>query len=189
MTTPVLRYRNKGLTLIELMVALAISALLAGATLGIVAQLSGSLKTVQSISQPQRLTRSIQKLLTTDLSNASEYRPMLNGLQLRTMASIDPEDNILRHIPTEVTWEISRDPGQARDTPGRLIRVEMRPGSNVSSRRLVCRDASRIELTAGGQTSARPGGWRPLPTEATLTVRLADLDEPLQWVHRTEEAE
>lgn len=182
------RTARAGLTLVELMVALAISAMLAGAMLGLVAQLSRGLRTARAAGQDRLRHQGLRRLLETDLASATAYRMGTDRLELRTLVSIDPPSQQLRHLPVEVVWRIDRSDADRLDDPGLLLRVEAVGGTTTKRTRLVGPDVQRIDLRPAGSNQPGRGDWSALPEEAIVTVELAGSETPLQFRHRTRQA-
>jgi prepilin-type N-terminal cleavage/methylation domain-containing protein len=150
-----------GLTLVELMVALAITGLLAGATLTVVARLSAD-QAIDAAQAPRE--EPVARLVRMDLAHSRRFRPTERGFDVQTYACLDARTGELSFLPVEVAYEV-RAEGPARV----LVRTQRGPGAAVHTR-LAGFGIEGIGIRKAGLAprASGAGPWRP--TGATMVV-------------------
>ncbi len=165
--------RRTGLTLIELSVALAISALLAAAALRAATTLARVEAIERGSAEATDSDGPVRRLLRTDLVHAKRYRTTKNGLELESWAMLDEQTLAIEHLPGTVTY-----PVQAIDDTPWLIRRQRRSsaGDAEDFDELVCPGVKRVALETSGSPAGRtgPGGWRTVPAAATMVIEFSD---------------
>lgn len=104
--TAVLRCR-RGLTLVEMMAALAISTLLAVATLSVVQSMLRSESIVRAASPWLGLDAPLRDMLRRDLAQAREYQVAAQRVTFRLTASLEPNLD-QGHLPASIVYEVRR---------------------------------------------------------------------------------
>lgn len=172
--------REKALTLVELMVCLALAAMLMAATLGSLRGLSQDRRATAGQTEAQWRLESLRQLLEADLEMADEIGFQNGELTLHTLRWIDGRSGRLDVLPCRVrygvrtmdgrSWLCRRQealvPGAAGGLTCELVGPEMviaavtaaggdglggSPGGNLGSAA-----ALSVQAVAGGQTAA----WR-----------------------------
>jgi prepilin-type N-terminal cleavage/methylation domain-containing protein len=100
--------RNAGLTLIELIAALTIAAMLMTAVLGVVTTLSRGQAAQKGQCEAVSLRLRLQSLMAPDFRSARQCRSTDQGLELTCGAGLDPETLELRHLDSTVTYKVVR---------------------------------------------------------------------------------
>jgi len=165
--------RDKALTLVELIVALAIAAAVTAAALRVTVGLSRSSRRIAS-QDALELTDGLSKVLATDLGHADRYRATREGFELDSAASIDPKTHELRHGRCKVAYQIARI-----DQRACLLRKQTPDPAARSCTELIAVGIRAIRLY---ETGHEPTGheqsshdlWRPLTERMTVTVTPQD---------------
>jgi len=164
---------HRGMTLIEMMMALAIVGLLTAAALTVATNLSRSRRLDATRTTDAAVAESIGGLLAADIRNATAYHLQAGGIELQARASLDAETFEMRHLPVTVIYEI-REIADARW----LVRRQQADGKDVLSE-LVCRDAAAVTLRPiDGDSKRSSGTWRPLPACVEVAVTFEDSNRP-----------
>jgi len=171
---------NHGLTLVEMLAALAITALILAAVLPVTASLARSHALGENTQEQVSLESALRGLLATDLVHARSYRMTPNGVELEGLATLDLGTLELQHIPSTVRYEVRRIGARSW-----LARVQ---GSDPAGwvAELVCSDASAIGLRDASQPAAASGDWQELPDAVIVRVGFATADRaPVEFLlHR-----
>jgi len=162
--------RSEGLTLVEMLAALAISAALAAAAMGAAAHLSRSGRMLEAGRDRAALETGLERLLAGDVRNADRWAVLGDGIALRTTARLDPKDLEMRHLPSEVSYRIRRIAGHG------WLTKRQRSANAPDHVELVCRGASRIRLICDGEEQENSRKWRAMPARLEIIVTLDDPD-------------
>lgn len=98
--------RRKGMTLIELLVALAIVALVTAGVLGVVTNLSRGQGNRRQELLASRMENGLEKLLRIDFQHATKLQRQGNGFLLTSDAGLAEDTRELEHLPCEIRYEI-----------------------------------------------------------------------------------
>ena len=162
----------KGLTLIELMVALAIAALLTTAVLGVTGRLLRAEVLNRRAAAGLSRTSGLEYLLEMDLLHAQRFRCRDNGFELQSVAALRAEDLETAHLGSLVRYEV-------REIAGRswLVRTQQSVAAGDFTR-LVCSGVKAVSLRpAKGERAVRSSRrWRPVPERVIVTATFADGD-------------
>ncbi len=174
--------RRKGLTLIELTVTLAITAMLITALMSVTMRISRAELAVDPGDTQAELGPALERLIRRDFGHALKFRLTPFGIDLQSAASISETDCEIKHIRSTVYYEVIRVNGinwltrrQVRETDGKESLYLVIP--NVVSLAVV--DLISPET---GKTS-----WRRFPTQPlAIRVTLDDAqgDKPTALTHR-----
>ena len=155
--------RRAGLTLVEVTLALAITALLA----------VGVLEVITACTRGDRLDRrwqtSVQRqaalaeLLTTDLSHARRVMKTAMGFQLDSRAALDAQTMELEHLPSTVVYEVRKIGSRTW-----LSRTQQLT-DQAPSRELVAAGPKTLEIAAVGGRDLPAGRWTSMPEAVTVT--------------------
>ena len=103
------RWMNKrALTLVELVVALAITTMLAVAALQVVSTLARTERVASAAEETDALGDSLRLLLVGDLLNADRTRETAGGFTIRTHTYLAPGAAAPQHLPSLVTYEVRK---------------------------------------------------------------------------------
>jgi len=186
---------NKGLTLIELLAALAIVAMLTSACLAVVCRLNAARGRLDSRQAgagelPDRLV----ELLRVDIIHARQYRLVPGGFEFAGLSAIEPGSMNRRHLPAEVNYQVVTLAGDCW-----LVRTQKTIGRPAWSE-LVCRGVGEITLLdateeAEQEESIEEAGQLevdkyvdvPAALEARIVSAGAEGNQPVAqslWLHR-----
>lgn len=154
------RFRSqKGLTMVELMAALAITAILTVTSLGIISNLWRQQKVHRSHQEDFQTRQALQRLLELDLKNAYRFRAIEDGLELKTRSVLDGGMN-LRNQEGLVAYRILHIGSDSW-----LVRTQS-GSSQAATCEPVCRGITGITLmrlddSSGGSAAnwQWAGGW------------------------------
>lgn len=155
-----MRLRPTGLTLVEMVVALAIAAVLLAGTLTVTARLPRSQGRLHQRTERSSVTEALSRLLNLDVLQADQVRLLPNRVELRTHATLSPAGEV-RHVPGFVAYSL-------RDVSGRtwLVRRQQCADGKTSTA-LVCSEVTGVEMplpaTADSQPADAAEAWRNLP--------------------------
>jgi hypothetical protein len=155
------------LTLVELIVAMAITTLLAVASLQVVTTLARTEKVAQAIGEADYARNSLQRVVTMDLLGAEHFREMTTGsggFALRTRVFLKPGTLAPEQLPSVVMYEVKKAGERSC-----LVRRQQTLGADETVD-LVAVDVRSIRLAGGGDSRADGEGWKELPAAATVTV-------------------
>ena len=180
--------RRCGLTLVELLAALAVTALLATATLAIVSRMGRAHRSAVLADVPDGTHSAAGELLAADVALARRYRNTETGFELQTYASLQRESYEGEHLPVTVSYEVPRPESADRidaDSGRRSVLVRRQvscPGlagaTRAGLRGLVAVDVDRVRIGKPGKPN-RPGAsgrretgeWKALPETVTVRIR------------------
>lgn len=173
-------HRRVGLTLTELMVAMALTGVLAAAALRVAGGLLRSSKPGRNASQRSVVENDLRSVLALDIAHAERYRPDKAGLYVKTRSRLSSDTLELRHLPTRVSYSV-------RKVGERHWLIRTQHGASGEQRTdLVCsgvRSVRMVERPAG--PGPVMGQWKTLDPEAAVRVAFEG-DRPdlqLRW-HR-----
>ncbi len=168
--------RRTGLTLIELMAALAIAAILAVGVLAVTAGLSRADSIARRMDARTDLRQRLGTMLSADLAHARRYRPIGQGFQLGAGVLLDGGTMELRHGPSTIIY-LPRRVGDG----SWLARVQRSPNqrdwTELAARGVI---AAELKPVAGKEAEADKDGWRPMPAEVSVEVRFDDPAHPAE---------
>jgi len=168
--------RRTGLTLIELMLALALTGVLSAAILRAVTGLARDPALRAPVGEEVLLAGRLRELLTGDVASAGSWRATEAGFALRTNVSLDARTLRVAHLPAEVRYEVRRIAGH-----NWLVRVQECPYQPAFAE-LACRGVRsvRMVLPGRGKGPSAPGAWKPMGEAATVRIEFEDGRDPLQ---------
>jgi len=157
-------HSRTGLTLIELVVALAIAGMLMSATLGAVTAVSRAHALTAGADAAASGRNRLRAVLTADLCHTERYARTPDGLSLRTRARLNAKTLEIDHIPATVDYRVRRIDGRPW-----LLRVQK--GSRQGDlAEIMCPDVLSVDvrgLQGGAETE---GKWKGMPDVAVVTV-------------------
>jgi len=178
---------RRGFTLIELMVATVLAALLMAAVLGVLKGVTRSQKTLmRGDTAPPWQARLISQL-EWDLTNSRSVVPTVDGFQLKGFAGRDFASGAALHGPTTVQYAVRNVAGQLW-----LVRGEAHLDSlslDNDSLELVCNRVERIALNSpnkqgakgvdGSEPQAKSVEDAPIPDQPLVLLYGAGQEKPI----------
>jgi len=157
--------RKNGLTLIELMVTLAITAILVTAALGAITTLTRLDKADQARDEATSIAPRVRTVLETDLTHAKRFATRDSGFVLQTVAAVKADSMELEHLPTTVTYTV-------RQVAGRqwLVRSQRSEIGSDCFTELVAPDISGIQIASEADRNRAKQRWQALGPKTTVTV-------------------
>ena len=157
--------RRTGLTLTELMVALALTGLLAAAALRIAGGLLRGTLSHQDPVPADQVQESVRDLLVMDIVHADRYLPSTKGLELMTRARLSADTLELRHLPTQVSYGTVEIGGRSW-----LRRTQQMPSGDRRTD-LVCSGVRGIAMVLPQSNGPpAPGQWRAIDPKAAIRI-------------------
>ena len=156
--------KNKALTLVEMLAAIAIVGLLSAAALRVTGNLARTGRNVQTRADDNALTAGLENLLAGDVTGALKYRKASEGLELKTMCILDDKDLEIRHLPATVSYRV-----QKVGDDNWLIRTQYIEGRRKTAR-LVCKGVSKVSLVATVGSAGRSGKWKSMPPQLEIAL-------------------
>ena len=157
--------KRAAFTLVEVAAAIAIGALVMCAALGVVSHLWRA-QAADGQQEPSELvTDRIHAMMSADWCHAITYRPVKDGIELRTLSRLDPQTMRLEHLPSIVTYRVS----QIADRPW-LVRTQAAENQTQTVTQLVSLGVTGMQLT-GGDSAGGPQ-QKPVPQRLALTLLL-----------------
>jgi hypothetical protein len=153
---------RRALTLVELVVALVITTMLAVAALQVVGTLARTQRVASAAEETDSLGASLRQLLTGDLLNADRTREAGAGFTIRTHMYLAPGAAAPQHLPSLVTYEI-RKIGQ-RSCLFRQQQCLVEPETSD----LVATGVQAVKISGTGTSTV--DDWRGLAPVVTVTV-------------------
>ena len=190
-----MRHR-RGFTLIEIMVALAIAAMLSMAAMAVVANLARSQAASKRTEGAAFMKTGLRRLLATDVDHADRYRVLPNGIELHSRAAIDPASLEVRHFESVIgykTIELGADVWLVREQQsemsGMLTELASK-GVKTISIEPINQDNTPLPNNMRGPATRsvgifRPQGlgeWSPMPQGVRVTLELSGSgSEPMEY--------
>ncbi len=161
-------HRPKGLTLIELTVTLAITAMLITALMSVTMRISRAELAGGKGDTLTDLEPALRNLLRIDFAHALQFRLTSNGIDLQSAGSISPADHEIKHIRSTVFYEVIPINGL-----NWLTRRQITETDGKESLQLVMPNIARIGLVdlispETGRTSWRRFLSQPLAISITM---------------------
>ena len=171
--------RNKALTLVELMVALAIVAMLTAAALAVATNLARSGRLADKTASQDSLEQSLAGVLEADLAHATRFRNTTKGVEIQTYLHLGPADMETSHLPVTAVYQLRQAGGQML-----LVRVQKQSETDDFAE-LVCSGVAGLAIrAAGGAPSGSPGTdankpivgeqWQTMPKAVIVMVKGED---------------
>jgi len=159
-------------TLIEMVLATALSASVMVALLGVMTRLTRGQKFAAGLSTQQELEAGLVSLVETDLVNAREFESKTDGFVLVGFGRLDSTTKQVRHRPVTVSYQV-RPAGGRSWLMRQQVYTDPAEGT-LTTQELVCAGVEKISLagvsgSSDGPTS-RPGEGRSVPEAVRLTV-------------------
>jgi hypothetical protein len=154
--------KRRALTLVELVVALAITTMLAVAALQVVSTLARTERVASAAEETDALGSSLRQLLSGDLLNADRTREAGDGFTIRTHTYLAPGGAAPQHLPSLVTYEV-RKVGR-RSCLFRRQQCLVEPETSE----LVAAGVQAVRITSTGGNTV--DDWRGLAQVVTVTV-------------------
>ncbi|MCK4601613.1 MAG: prepilin-type N-terminal cleavage/methylation domain-containing protein [Phycisphaerae bacterium] len=169
--------RNRtGMTLIELLAALAIASMLAIAALAVATNLSRAEAIGRRQEQAGSIRDQLRHLLAADVAHARRARAAEGGFELQTRCRLAPETLELGHAACVVRYQVASVGGSSW-----LLRRQRDP-DGASLTELVCGDANSIRLVVDGKPAARQ--WKALPFDVPVSVIVQQAQGSLEFTWR-----
>jgi len=170
-------HRRSGLTLIELVTAVAITALLLTGAMAAVGNLARSEERVRAAEARRPDTTLLATLLVGDVVHADRHRragPKDTGLELQTHLALRARDMEAEHIRSTVRYEVR----QLASRPW-LVRVQ-ETGLAKPRGELAAPGITAITLAEAGAKEDKPlaGQWQDVADRSVVTLTRDD-GEPL----------
>lgn len=161
--------KPSGLTLIELIAALAIVSLLMAVALRVATQLARRQDALQRPGGGSGLRERLGAVLEADFVHARRYRSGPSGLAVMTQASLDGRTMAMEHLPTEVTYLVRK----IGSISWLLRRQKLPRGGSFTE--AVCSGVRDIRIaSADGARAPSPDQWKMLPAAVNVTVGFQD---------------
>jgi len=168
---------RRGLTLVELLASLTVTALLTAAALTATVSMARSELALRRRDEDQRAAGPVlEALLEADLLHAHHWRPVAEGFSVQTGARLAPRTLRLEHVPATVTYRVETVEAQCC-----LVRVQAAP-PEAPREALVAVGVRRAELVPDKDIRANAHGWKPLPAGCEVRFTLAAKGEPERLV-------
>jgi len=167
---------NKGMTLLEITVALALSSLLLVTTAGVIKSMQQKKKVFADRFEVQPWRLELAERLRDDFLRSRELRIGARSLELSGFCGHDPTTGEQAQVPVYVKWLLKREDGYDI-----LIRTET-PRSGLEELSVT----PRVEPMAVGITNFAIGAFTGLEDESTaemqtITASERMADEPGDW--------
>jgi prepilin-type N-terminal cleavage/methylation domain-containing protein len=168
--------QRTGLTLIELMVALAIVGLVTAGVLGVVTNLSHGQGARQREMFTSRQEAGLDELLRLDLQHATKLQLFANGILITSNAGLAEETNELEHVSCEIRYEIKTIAER-----NWLLRFQKRSANaqekEVAS--IVCADVKEIQIEIPEEAEKNQAKWESIPNEFVIHFAFTDVNREL----------
>lgn len=179
---------NQGMTLVELLLAMAILAVLLGAAARVLHALHTSSQIVVSEGLQEDQRAGLRNFLKMDCAHAESLQAMPAGISITSQAYLEETTHQVKHLPATITYEILSIDGRHW-----LLRRQRPAGSQKKFADVVCRDVAGMEVemlystepeaSATTQPTTSPSDEKPEITlrsnEAVITIRFTDGSEAL----------
>ena len=149
--------RPRGLTLVEMMAALAIATLLAVGTLGVVRSMLRTENIARAASPWLGVDAPLRDMLRRDLAQAREYQAAAQRVTFRLVASLDPNLD-QGHLPASVVYEVHRVQDRSW-----LVRVQRPEVQAAPSGELLAEGVARIAFEPVVTPERKEGFVNPDP--------------------------
>lgn len=157
--------RRPGLTLVEIVVALAIMALLAVGVLQAVTHLARTSRQQQTDDPAADRQEALRHLVEMDLGHAERVKRTETGFEVEGLARLDRRTLALVHQAATVSYAVQVI-GESRW----LIRTQQAHGQKTSGE-LVASGVSQVTIEARGGAGKLPlGQWAGMPEQVTVTI-------------------
>lgn len=171
--------KYRGMTLLEVVLALALAAALMVTLLQVTMAMRKSAATVQEIDKGSEAADALVDLIGRDLIHARRVESHKRIWRIAGHFGIDREDNETVHRPVQATYVLVPDP----DVPGShtLVREQIQyqaTGEHASGVEVLSWGLKDMTLILGGGAEPDDEGWMrwadPLPPRATVTLNWVD---------------
>jgi type II secretory pathway component PulJ len=167
--------RHNGFTLMELLAANVLAALLMVAVFGVLGSLGRSEAATTAIDQARTASaerEAMVRLIERDLVNAARVMVGVDRILIQGHGSLERSSLAMNNLPVTVDYQINEAGGRRWLVRGQQSRLADR--SRWSE--LVCPDVERIELRPAEErwpaiSAAGADGWRRLPERVRLVIR------------------
>lgn len=168
MKRKITKSRRRGLTLVEVMLALAISAMLMMAAMQVMAAASRcSVKSVVPDSGKRICTARLERLLRTEVENADGYRITKDGVfELKLRVGLDPDEITVKYDPSTVGYKTI-------DIGGRSWLVRTQAAGEDDWDELVAADVTKIAPETG-DNAIEPDKWQSMPDIFVINIESGD---------------
>ena len=165
-----------GLTLIELMVALAIVGLVTAGVLGVVTNLSHGQGARQREMFASRQEAGLEELLRLDLRHATKLQLLASGMLITSNAGLAEETNELEHVPCEIRYEIKTIAER-----NWLIRYQKHTANTKEKEvvSVVCADVKEIQIEMPEETEKNLTKLESIPNEFVIHFAFTDANREL----------
>jgi len=153
---------SEGFTLVEVVLATALSAAVMVAVLGVVARMARSRPNRCDPVARALIEDELLSLIEMDLANARSFEARRDGFVLTGFGRIDPKTKKTGHGPARIRYQVRRAGGQ--NWLVRVQTIQSPGGGRRETHDLVCAGVERIALEARDEPTA---GSRPAFGEST----------------------
>ncbi len=172
--------KRPGLTLVEMMITLAITAMLTAGALRLITRLSQNAAAMESaaMEMPAPHEAALARLLEEDLQQARRMRLARHGFELQTVCALNRQSLEVEHRPITVGYQVQQV-GQRKW----LLRIQQDESSRLWSEKVLC-DIQSIEVsTSGGPRASLSSNWGSPGDVVAITLSLVE-GPPMNFVFR-----
>ena len=168
-------------TLVELVAALAVTAALVAAVLGVTTKLARNEAVSKRAHNAASLEERLEDLLQEDLTHAKGFREVPGGYALRSHAHLEAKTLERKHLPATVTYRVL-----PKETGGLLVRTQESEFQPVVTE-LVAVGVKTIRLQGSAkQDASPPRAPNAVPAAVQVTIEFLEADrQPIRWTIRT----
>lgn len=158
--------QKTGLTLTEMLLALAIASLLLAATLRVITAASRSSDMSRTVDEHPPWQSQLKRLLEMDILHADSYRQTSNSIEMKLRSSLDKNTLGLKHQSSIVAY-------RAEEIDGRNWLIRTQRQKTDIWRELVAADVKMISTdTLDG--SIEPETWQKISEKFALNIEFSD---------------
>lgn len=159
------KHRNNetGMTLIEVLLALLISALLLSAALRATTLLARSSAMTQNSNDAIEIRESLSRLFEMDVIHAKQYRQTENGFDLISQSGLDENQMTLTHRPVRVSYAVESVGSQRC-----LLRTQYGENGSIL-KEIVCCDVLQVSLL-----NVSDEQWHVIEDSLEIAVEMID---------------
>jgi len=176
-----------GLTLVELLAALAVATIVTVAAMNVTARLAHSAAAEQARHEQQSIDVPLRELLTAELTQAYEVQLVETGFTVRTPSTVDSGSMRRQQLPGRVTLAV-----QKIGDRNWLVRTQQPSTAGEPSMELVCSNVASVNVRSAVPYSFKKALpetkplWMVLPPAVIATVTFDDNRPEMTFVVRRE---